>query len=308
MVDTRLPFGSRSAPGIFHRLTQSVRRMMERRGFNAIVYLYDFLVIADLQTECLKAYNTLCSLLCDLGFSLSSNKLVPPCQKLTFLGIEIDTCQLTLALPSDKLNSLKQLICIFKTRKRANKRQLQQLAGRLNWACKVVFGGRTFLRRILDRMNTMPTSSSQCRLTLDFKRDIEWWDEFLESFNGKDDFLDTRPVTDLQTDACTSGLGAVFQGDWFYLHFLPEMPSLFLMHINFKEALCIVFAAIRWAPQWRNKKVLVYCDNTAAVAMLNKGTTRNPFMMFWLRHLFWYFAHFNFQLEVRHSRPTKHNC
>ena len=33
MVDTRLPFGSRLAPGIFHRLTQSVRRMLEDRAY-----------------------------------------------------------------------------------------------------------------------------------------------------------------------------------------------------------------------------------------------------------------------------------
>ena len=44
MVDTRLPFGSRLAPGIFHRLTQSVRRMMPRRGYNVVAYLDDFFI------------------------------------------------------------------------------------------------------------------------------------------------------------------------------------------------------------------------------------------------------------------------
>ena len=39
LVDTQLPFRGRSAPGIFHRLTQAVHRMMERRGFIVIVYL-----------------------------------------------------------------------------------------------------------------------------------------------------------------------------------------------------------------------------------------------------------------------------
>ena len=39
--DTKLPFGSKLAPGIFHRLTQAVKRMMIRRGFTAVVvYLY----------------------------------------------------------------------------------------------------------------------------------------------------------------------------------------------------------------------------------------------------------------------------
>lgn len=42
MVDARLPFGSSKAPSIFNRLTQSVRRMMARRGFLVVVYLDDF--------------------------------------------------------------------------------------------------------------------------------------------------------------------------------------------------------------------------------------------------------------------------
>ena len=37
LVDTRLPFAGRSAPGIFHRLTQSVKRMMFRRVFKGVV-------------------------------------------------------------------------------------------------------------------------------------------------------------------------------------------------------------------------------------------------------------------------------
>ena len=42
---------------------------------------------------------------------------------------------------------------------------------------------------------------------------------------------------------------------------------------SYKEALCVVFAAERWASSLCNKTVFVYCDNTAAVAMINKGST-----------------------------------
>ena len=57
--DRRLPFGARSSPSIF-RLTQAVRRMISRRGFNDIVvYLDDFLVIGKTHRECQLAYDTL---------------------------------------------------------------------------------------------------------------------------------------------------------------------------------------------------------------------------------------------------------
>ena len=47
MYDCCLPFGAWKSPAIFHRLTQAVKRMMVRKGFNSIVvYLDDFCVQA----------------------------------------------------------------------------------------------------------------------------------------------------------------------------------------------------------------------------------------------------------------------
>jgi len=104
LVDTRLPFGCRSAPGIFHRIMQTVKRMMIRRGFNLIVvYLDDFLVIGRTKEECQLAFDTLCSLLCDLGFQLILPKLVSPCQSFVLLCVHLDTITLTFSLPSAKL-------------------------------------------------------------------------------------------------------------------------------------------------------------------------------------------------------------
>ena len=48
LIDTKLPFGAKLSPGIFHRLTQAVKRMMARKGYNMlVVYLDDFLIIAE---------------------------------------------------------------------------------------------------------------------------------------------------------------------------------------------------------------------------------------------------------------------
>jgi len=44
-IDTCLSFESSSSPGIFHRITQSIRRMMARRGDTVVFYLDDFLVV-----------------------------------------------------------------------------------------------------------------------------------------------------------------------------------------------------------------------------------------------------------------------
>lgn len=59
LYDCKLLFGGAKSPEIFHRLTQAVTRMMERRGFTVLAYLDDFLIIADTKVECQKAYEEL---------------------------------------------------------------------------------------------------------------------------------------------------------------------------------------------------------------------------------------------------------
>ena len=50
--DTKLPFGSKMAPWIFHRITQSVRRMMQRKGHtDLVVYLHYFFIISPSRAE-----------------------------------------------------------------------------------------------------------------------------------------------------------------------------------------------------------------------------------------------------------------
>ena len=95
----------------------------------------------------------------------------------------------TMTLPADKLAELHTVVLEFQNKKRASKKQLQRLAGKLNWACRVVYGGCTFLRRILDTMNAL-SPSGKFRLDSSFRSDIAWWVNFLRIFNGTRMFLD----------------------------------------------------------------------------------------------------------------------
>ncbi|KAI8496689.1 amiloride-sensitive sodium channel [Branchiostoma belcheri] len=162
LVDKRLPFGARKAPEIFHRISQSVRRIMKRRGYHTILaYLDDFLIIGATYEECRLAFETLLELLQHLGFEINWHKVIFPTRRLTFLGIDIDAAERTLSLPVDKLNKLRTLLCDISGRKRVSKRDLLSLLGKLNWAAKVVRGGRTFMRRLIELSKTLrhPTIS-----------------------------------------------------------------------------------------------------------------------------------------------------
>ena len=303
MRDTRLPFGARLSVGIFHRLTQAVKRMMDRKGFDlTIVYLDDFLIISKSKYVCAEALKTLILLLRKLGFMIHWGKVVDPTTRITFLGIELDSIDMTLRLPEEKLLALKEELQGSLSRNRFTKRQLQSLAGRLSWAASVVKGGRVFLRRIFNTISMLRHSTHRVRITAEVRKDLLWWSNFISSFNGKSTLLDQCPIECVFSDACNEGAGGSFGGDWFYFNWSQDWPQAAQFHINEKEVIAVVIAAFRWAHFWRNKRIIIYSDSAVTVAALNKGTCRNDAIMKCLRNLFWLSATFNFHLTARHLR------
>ena len=301
MRDTKLCFGARLSPGIFHRLTQAVKRMMARRGYDlVVVYLDDFLIISQSKIECQIALSILIQLLRKLGFNIHWGKVVDPTTKITFLGIELDSIEMMLHLPDEKLQSFKLELQGFIHRKRASKRQLQALAGRLSWAAGVVKGGRVFLRRIFNQISTLKHVSHKALLSKVVKEDLLWWVNFLNMFNGKSALLDAKPLECVFTDACDDAAGGVFGTDWFYANWTRDLPQAQALHINEKEVLAVVVAAHRWAPFWANKRIIIHSDNITTVASINKCTSRNDFIMQCLRKLFWIGAVFNFHLTSKY--------
>ena len=308
LVDTALPFGARASPGIFNRITQAVCRMMHRKGFTrTCAYLDDFAIVMDTFGDCLRALNTLLALLIRLGFLINYKKVFGPTQCMTFLGIEINSVEMTIRLPQQKLVELQGALQDFLLKRRASKRQLQQLIGRLNWASRVVHGGRTFLRRLIDVQNGLRQANHKVIIQGSARADVEWWADFLATFNGKSLILDSIPVDLMSMDACNMGGGAVFGRDWFYILWQEDWPQVQHMHINFKEVLVIIGAARRWAACWANKRVRVFTDSTAAQGIINKGSCTSPIVMAALRELFWLSAKYNFHIVARHIAGSKNN-
>ena len=138
LYDTKLLFGAKRSPEIFYRLTQSNTRMMSRRGFFVVAYLDDFLIIADTEHNCWTAFWKLIALLERLGLTVSWNKVVCPCQRLTYLGIEIDSKWRQFRLPDHKLEEIRAFFSQTFAKSKFTKRELQSLAGNLNFAARVI--------------------------------------------------------------------------------------------------------------------------------------------------------------------------
>ncbi len=296
MYDGALPFGSKLSPWIFTKLTQAVRRMMLAKGFRIVCYLDDMLIVEKTKERCELALQTLLQLLRQLGFAISYSKVVTPTRKLCFLGIDICTETLTLSLPKNKVDKFMDMLCVFQARKRASLRQLQQLAGRLNWASQVVQGGRTYLRRVLDLMRPLREPHHKVLLGTSFQADVQWWISYLQCFNSRSLLWCQAPVQHVNLDASSVAGGYYYNGDWGLTMWEYDSPAAKELHINDKEIFAGVLAARRWAHLWTNSVVFFHTDNMTARAAFDKGTVRSESGMVMLRELFWLSAKFNFKV------------
>ena len=110
IVDTRLCFGARLAPGIFNG-TQAVCRIMARLGYEkTICFLNDFLVMAKDKVTCTAGLNTLISLLRELGFAISWPRVECASQSIVFLRVLINSVSISLHLPEEKVSAFKSLL------------------------------------------------------------------------------------------------------------------------------------------------------------------------------------------------------
>lgn len=296
MVDTRLPFGAARSPEIFNKLTQAVRVIMKMQGHNSIVvYLDDFLVIDKTYEGCQRSLYALMKLVRELGFQINYSKLDGPSQEITFLGLVLNSVERTIRVPENKLHEIHCLLHKTLNAHKVTKQHIQQIVGKLNWITQCIYGGRFHMRRLIDRANTLRASGHRTRVTTDMKRDILWWLEFMKIFNGTMPMIDDRSAISVSIDACKTACGAFYQGDFIYM---PWTQTTSQLPINYLEVLSLEIAARRWSHIWSNQMVYVHCDNIAACAIINKGSSRHPIVMDSLRRVFWLSAVFNFRMRA----------
>ena len=126
----------------------------------------------------------------ELGVPLAPNKLEGPTTVLTYLGIEIDSADQVIRLPNDKYSDLHSQLAPWIGKKKCTKRELLSLIGKLSFAAKVVWSGRLFLRRLIDLNNTAHKLQHHTTPNAEARKDIQWWLDFLPTWNGISIFPD----------------------------------------------------------------------------------------------------------------------
>ena len=303
-VDAALPFGLRSAPKIFNALADAAQWIIKEMGALYLWhYLDDFITIGMAgQGECQFNCDVMYQVCATLGIPLASDKCEGSTCCLVFLGIVIDTREMELRLPGEKLSRLHKLIDMWtakRPRASVKKRDLASLAGHLQHASMIIKAGRTFLRRIFDLMGKVVHPDHYIRLTAGCRSDLMWWKLFLDEWNGISMMrAANKQLADVAifSDASGSwGCGAYSGQSWFQLAWTPKTTEY---QIAVKELIPVVIAAAVWGKQWKGLDVKCYSDNQAVVAVVQSRTSRDSDIMHLLHCLSFIEARFEFCMSA----------
>ena len=237
----------------------------------------------------------------DLGIPLAKEKIVGPITNITYLGIDINSSDLTLSVPQDKLEELLIILPTWEHKKTCTKQQLLSLIGKLSFICKVVRPGRTFLRRMIDLSMSVQKLHHHINLNKDAVDDIKWWCEFLPRWNRSSIIPESHEITSndikLFIDASNIGFGAIYDKSWIQGQWGVGTKD---HSIDFKELFAIVASVMTWGTTWEGKRIVFITDNLPITQIWHIGTSRSKGIMFLVRKLHFLAAQWGFTISLKH--------
>ena len=304
-VDLKLPFGGRSSASIFTDFADLICWIVNNKYHLVVIhYSDDYLMVSpqDLAVASTQKI-TLLNVFRYLNIPVAEDKLLGPTTKLPYLGIEINTVDMRLAVPAEKLKAILELLPKWCNRRTATKQQILSLIGKLHHISMVVRPGRLFLRRLINLSKTVKHLTHHVNLNKEAREDIHWWCEWLPTWHSTAIIPESRIIrsTDicLFTDASGLGLGAVYGNKWIQAEWPTEFQE---KDIDFKEAFALVAAACTWGANWAGHRVIIVTDNQSITQIWDKGTTPAPDIMAVVRKLFLVAVTHDFSLALKHIR------
>ena len=280
-IDRMLPMGASSSCQIFNRISDSLRWMFYKQTpvraelFN---YLDDFLFIADSEQNCeqaLRCFENLCE---KLGVPIAPHKTVRPVKSLVFLGIGIHAERLSMYIPQDKKQKMKDKLKKFLAVKAPQVKMWQSLAGSLNHIAQVIVCGKIYLSSIYESLSGILSQRQDKRrkISAEVRSDLNVWFMLLDCIPEKA-FKIFSPsestCMDISTDASSSvGYGCVLGNNWFAGRWPPGKKC----NIAVLELYPIYMVLQLLRGSIMDTAVNVYTDNHALVSVLNKLYCRDP--------------------------------
>ena len=288
-----LQMGMSSSPRIYTAFADAVEYICVQKNkdiafLNGIQqlrhYIDDFFGALPTWEKAWALYQSLYKTFEELGIPTKWEKCTAPSTQALILGWLYDTLLQMVILPEKKRVLLLDMINTALRTKKANKRWMQQLLGRLQHASIVVFPGKAFVRR-LEALVYLPQHDDYTPFKLGnfVLDDLEWWRQRLTSgvvCGTSFDLLLKHPSDGdviVYTDACTetggggyiTGLGNTifFQVKWANTIY-NKVANYRKLDISVLELLMSVVAIYIIRKSLKNLSVSIFNDNPGAAGAI----------------------------------------
>lgn len=299
-------FGCRSSSGACQRVSSAVVFMMAKRGFNILAFLDDFAGCEDSHRGATQAFNTFTALAAQLGLQLAVDKCQAPSTKMQWLGFDVNTVDMTVAIPQDRLHQVLIECKKWMDRTRASRSSIQSLVGKLVHLANCVRHARKFTGRILATLRNMNNESRDwTTLSQDFKADVKWFLAYSEGANG---ISLLSPVKDCIYIECDSSLegGGGNSDSCYYKWKYPEHHTHRYPNIHMLEAVNLLVAYRTLCPNrgTQGKCIVIATDNLASHFALTSGRTKDSVLGACARELWLMAAIADHEIEIVHKAGT----
>lgn len=329
-VDNCLCFGSRSAPFIFNRITDAVCRYMRDKGVLCFNYLDDIICLSRDFDSGVNDQLDLIKTLRYLGFYVAWKKICSPTKVCVYLGIEIDTENMCLRLPDDRIRRMKKELRFWLGRRKATEKQLQILLGHLSHCSRIIQGSNLYMHFLFQKLSEA-RGKRKVKLSKEFHDDLSWWYNLAYNFNSVP--LVNVNVRRSWIQLVTGSLPIITRGDRFDTQI--EWPAVFISSQD--EHCCVImneagddFVAYSQGEQmdlidlflptdlvtdpiagelaslWiylyshislSNSTVDVYCMKKTTWLCLKKSRVKHDLLAMVLRQIFWWSMERNIKLQ-----------
>ena len=281
-ADKCLPFGASISCAIFQKFSNCVAHIVKylSQGKRNVNYLDDFLFVALLQYLCNHQMRTFLKVCEMINFPVSPEKTFWATERLVFLGMLIDTIKQCVSIPVDKLKKGVELIETVMSKQKMTVRQMQKFCGFLNFLGKGIVPGRAFTRRMYAYTGNNMKPHHHIRVNKEIKSDLNTWLIFLKHpqafcrpfIDFSADLIADR--SNMYTDASGAiGLGGICQKSWMHQVWSKKFLAVCKPSIEYLELFAVVAGVLAWIHRFRNRRVILFCDNQSVCSMINHTTS-----------------------------------
>ena len=300
-TDKHLAFGAVHGTAIFERVSNFICFILAQHGFQVWNYIDDIYACCHVDVA-QEAFDTLLEVIRNIGLPINDSKVFSPTSRLSIMGIVVDIDEATFSIEPAKLDKILMLCHSSLLRHRFTKHEFKSLLDKLLYISRCIRGAHIFLNRMLAVLrahHNVPHIYPE----EGFYQDLLWFTHFVKQFNGVVTFKNINVAHEVFVDATLTGTGGIWGSRVYSARVPPNLVHC--ISITQVEMYSVLVTVRLWAPLWKDKSIRIPCNNESAVMVCNTGKTKDPFLNFCIRQLWFHCAQFNVDLQVRHIRGIR---